>query len=114
LEPIKERFESDFEAAPSASAVVYKITEIKQAAHEDVIAYFGKCIKRMIEFKSKIDAARFLLLLLALTAAKAAVYGEVPLVIKAAAETHMKTAIIEITLDNVNAIFITAGLKSEL
>jgi hypothetical protein len=35
LEEIKERFEVDFEAAPSASSVVYKITEKKQASHEE-------------------------------------------------------------------------------
>jgi hypothetical protein len=37
----KERFEIDFEAAPSASSAVYQITEIKQADDENVIEYFG-------------------------------------------------------------------------
>jgi hypothetical protein len=37
---IQARFKIDFEASPSASSVVYKITEIKQADHEDVNEYF--------------------------------------------------------------------------
>ncbi len=52
---IQARFKIDFEAAPSASSVVYKITEIKQAGHEDVNEYVSKSIKTMIEFKSQID-----------------------------------------------------------
>ncbi len=47
---IQARLEIDFEAAPSASSVVYKITEIKQADHEDVNEYFSRSIKTMIEF----------------------------------------------------------------
>ena len=56
---IQERFEIDFEAVPSASSVVYKITEIKQADHKDVNEYFGRCINTMIEFKSKIPNTKW-------------------------------------------------------
>jgi hypothetical protein len=47
---IQARFDIDFEAAPSASSVVYKITEIKQADHENVNEYFSRSIKTMIKF----------------------------------------------------------------
>jgi hypothetical protein len=47
---IQTRFEIDSEAAPSASSVVYKITEIKQADQEDVNEYFSRSIKTMIKF----------------------------------------------------------------
>jgi hypothetical protein len=56
---IKERIKIGFEAAPSASSVVYKITEIKQADHEDVYEYFGRCISTVIEFQSIIDPKRY-------------------------------------------------------
>ena len=58
---IQARFETDFEAAPSASSVVYKITEIKQNENEDVNEYFGRCLKTMKDFKSKVDPNRFIL-----------------------------------------------------
>ena len=58
---IQARFETDFEAAPSASSVVYKITEIKQNENEDVNEYFGTCLKTMKDFKSKVDPNRFIL-----------------------------------------------------
>ena len=111
---IQERFEIDFEAAPSASSVVYKITEIKQADHEDMNEYFGRCIKTMIEFKRKIDPNRYILSPAILTAAQAVIYDAVPNDIKMAVNTHEKTAVTEMALDNVSAILITAGLKSEL
>jgi hypothetical protein len=50
----------------------------------------------------------------ALTAAQAAVYREVPFVIKAAVEMHMRAVITDMTFDNVSAILITAGLNSLL
>jgi hypothetical protein len=55
---IIERFKTNFEAAPSTSSVIYKITEIKQADHEDVNEYFGRCIKNDI-IKSKIHTIRY-------------------------------------------------------
>jgi hypothetical protein len=66
---IQTRFEIDFEAALSASSVVNKITEIKQAGHEDFKEYFGRYNKTMIDFKSKIDPNRFVLHPLEITAA---------------------------------------------
>jgi hypothetical protein len=42
----------------------------------------------MKEFKSETDPIRLVLPTVALTAAQAAVYGEVPLIIKAAVKTH--------------------------
>jgi hypothetical protein len=56
---IEIEIEIDFEAVLSASSVVNKITEIKQADHELVNEYFDRCIKTMMEFKSKIDPNRF-------------------------------------------------------
>ena len=111
---IQARFEIDFEAAPSASSVVYKITEIKQADHEDVNEYFSRSIKTMIEFKSKIDPNRFVLPPVELTQAQSAIYEEVPEAIKAAITTHVRNSSTNMALDNVSAILITAGLKSEL
>jgi hypothetical protein len=67
----------------------------------------------MIEFRGKINPIRFVLLPVKLTAAQAAIYGEVQLLIKAVEETYMRTAITKMTLDNVSAILITARLKSE-
>ena len=93
---------------------MYKITEFKQADHEDVNEYFGRCIKTMIEFKSKIDPNRYILPPAILTAAQAAIYDAVPNEIKMAVNTHVKTTVTEMALDNVSAILITAGLKSEL
>ena len=111
---IQNRFEIDFEAAPSSSSIVYKITEIKQADHEDVNEYFSRSIKTMIEFKSKIDPNQFVLPPVELTAAHTALYEDLPEVIRVAVTTHVRNASAEKTLDNVSAILITAGLKSEL
>jgi hypothetical protein len=71
--------------------------------------YFGRCIKSMIEFKSKIDPTRFLLPPVELTTAQVAIYEEVLFVVKAAVETHMRTTITEITLDNVRAMLTEIG-----
>ena len=111
---IQARFETDFEAAPSASSIVYKITEIKQADHEDVNEYFSRSIKTMIEFKSKIDPNQFVLPPVALTQAHSALYEALPEACRVAVTTHIRNASTEKTLDNVSAILITAGLKSEL
>jgi transcription termination factor NusB len=67
-------FEIDFEAAPSASSAVYKITEIKQADHEDVNEYFSRCIKTTIEFKRKIEPNIFELPPIKLTATQSSTY----------------------------------------
>jgi hypothetical protein len=63
---------------PTASAVVYKITEIKQADHEDVNDYQSRGIKIMMEFKSKIDQNRFVLPCVELTAGQSGTYEAVP------------------------------------
>jgi hypothetical protein len=104
----------DFEAAPSASSVVYKITEIKQADHEDVNDYFSRSIKTMMEFKSKIDTNRFVLPPVEFTTAQSAAYGAVPEDVKIEVTGHVWKTIAEMTLNNISAILITAGLKSEL
>jgi hypothetical protein len=65
------------EAAPSAPSVLNKITEIKQADHEDVTEYFSSHIKTMTEFKTKIDPNRFVLPLVELNAAQPAAYEAV-------------------------------------
>ncbi len=113
-EQIQARFEIDFEAAPSASSVVYKITEIKQADHEDVNEYFSRSIKTMIEFKSKIDPNRFVLPPVELTQAQSVLYEALPEAIRVAVTTHVRNSSTDMALDNVSAILITAGLKSEL
>ncbi len=72
----------------------------------------------MIEFKSKIDkicvTTRFVLPPVPLTAAQASAYGEVPLVIIAFVETHRRTAIKKISLDNLSALLITSVHISEI
>jgi hypothetical protein len=93
---------------------VYKITEIKQADHEDINKYFSKCITPMIEFKSKIDPNRFVLTSIELTAAQSAIFEAIHEDIKTVVSGHIKTTITEMTFDNVSAILITAELKSEL
>ena len=111
---IQARFETDFEAAPSASSVVYKITEIKQTENEDVNEYFGRCLKTMKDFKSKVDPARFVLPPATLTQNQADAYEEVPQATRAIVETHVRNTAVAMALDNVSAILLTAGLKSEL
>jgi calcineurin-like phosphoesterase len=108
------RFKIVFEAAPSASSVVYKITEIKQSDHEDVYEYFSRSIKTMIEFKSKINPNTFVLLPVELTQAQSALYEELPEAIKIAVTTHVHNSSADMVLNNVSAILITARLKSEL
>jgi hypothetical protein len=44
--PIQTRSEIDFEATTSASSVVYKTTEIKQADDEDINEQFSRCKKQ--------------------------------------------------------------------
>jgi hypothetical protein len=93
---------------------VYKITEIKQADHEDVNEYFSRSIKTMMEFKSRIDQNRFVLPPVELTAAQTAHYEAVPEDVKFAITGHVRKITADMALDNVSAILITAGLKSEL
>jgi hypothetical protein len=111
---IQARFEIDFEAAPSASSVVYKITEIKQADHEDVNEYFSRSIETMIEFKSKMDPNRLVLPPVELTQAQTVQYEALPEAIKITVTTHVPNSSTDMALDNVSAILITAELKSEL
>ena len=111
---IQARFETDFEAAPSASSVVYKITEIKQNENEDVNEYFGRCLKTMKDFKSKVDPNRFILPPATLTQNQADAYEQVAQATRAIVETHVRDTAVAMALDNVSAILITAGLKSEL
>jgi hypothetical protein len=61
-----------------------------------------------------IDPDRFVLPPVELTAAQSATYEAVPEDIKIAVSGHILTTITEMTLDNVSAILITAGLKLEL
>jgi hypothetical protein len=61
---------------------VYKITEIKQADHEDVNEYFSRSNKTMTEFKSKIYSNRFVLPPVELTAAESVLYEALPEAIK--------------------------------
>jgi hypothetical protein len=93
---------------------VYKITEIKQADHEDVNDYFSRSIKTMMEFKSKIDPNRFVLPFVELTAAQRAHYEAMPEDVTIAVTVHVQKSTAEMTIDTVSAILITAGLKSEL
>jgi hypothetical protein len=86
---IQARFQIGFEAAPSASSVVYKISEIKQADHEDVNEYLSRSIKTMIEFKSKINPNRFILPPVKLTQAQSALYEALPEAIRIAVTTHV-------------------------
>ena len=111
---IQARFETDFEAAPSASSVVYKITEIKQNENEDVNEYFGRCLKTMKDFKSKVDPACFILPPATLTQNQADAYEQVAQATRAIVETHVRNTAVAMALDNVSAILLTAGLKSEL
>ena len=94
--------------------MVYKITEIKQTDNEDVNEYFGRCLKTMKDFKSKVDPERFILPPATLTQAQADAYELVAQATRAIVETHVKNTAVAMALDNVSAILITAGLKSEL
>jgi hypothetical protein len=93
---------------------VYKITRIKQADLEDVNEYFSRSIKTMMEFKSKINPNRFVLPPVELTAAETVLYEALLDAINIAVTGHVQNTTTDMALDNVSAILITAGLKSEL
>ena len=116
---IQAAFETDYEAAPTASSIVNKIPTIKQNDQESVVQYFSRAVKIMEEFKTKIDPTRFVTPALVLVDGQPGFAGQedfnaLPAAFKTALDLHIRRHTTEQTLNNVGVILMTAGLKPEL
>ena len=111
---IQTRFEIDFRAKPTATSVVAKLPEVKQAADENVNKYFNHANKILWELKSNIDPTLLPVPEIILPDAAAAAWEDIHVNTRNMIINHVRLHSVANALECYNVLIITAGLKPSL
>ena len=111
---IQARFEVDFRAKPTATSVVAKLPEVKQAADENINKYFNRANKILWELKSNIDPTLLPVPEIILPDAAAAAWEDIHVNTRNLIINHVRLHSVANALECYNVLIITAGLKPSI
>jgi hypothetical protein len=111
---IQTRFEIDYKAKATATSIVAKLPEVKQAADESVNDYFSRATQILWELKSNIDPALIEIPDVVLPADEAAIWTAIHANIRNAVVNHVRAHASARSCEQYNAIILTAGFKPSI
>ena len=111
---IQTRFEIDYKAKATATSIVAKLPEVKQAADESVNDYFSRATQILWELKSNIDPALIEIPDVVLPQADAAIWTGVNVDIRNRVINHVRAHASARSCEQYNAIILTAGFKPSI
>ena len=107
-------FEIDYKAKATATSIVAKLPEVKQAADENVNDYFSRANKILWELKENINPADLIIPDVVLPNAIAAQWQEVDQEVRDLVVNHVRLHASARTCENYNAMILTAGFKPSI
>ena len=111
---IQTRFEIDYKAKATATSIVAKLPEVKQAADESVNDYFSRATQILWELKSNIDPALIVIQDVVLPQDEADVWNGVNIQIRNRIINHVRAQASARSCEQYNAIILTAGFKPSI
>jgi hypothetical protein len=111
---IKTRFEIDYKAKATATSIVAKLREVKQAADKSVNDYFSRATQILRELKSNINPALIDIQDVELPANEAELWNALPAHVRATVINHVRAPAAARNCEQYNAIILTAGYKPSI
>ena len=111
---IQTRFEIDYKAKSTATSIVAKLPEVRQAANETVNNYFSRANKILWELKTNIDPNLIKIQDVVLPADIAQQWTALPEQIRTTVINHVRTHTASRSCEQYNAIILTAGFKPSI
>jgi hypothetical protein len=111
---IQTRFEINYKAKATATSIVAKLPEVKQAADESVNDYFSRATQILWELKSNIDPTLIEIQDVVLPADEAAIWTAVNQDIRNRVINHVRAQASARSCEQYNAIILAAGFKPSI